>query len=52
LPRGRFKEEIVPVPVPQRKGDPVVVDTDDAPRAGTTVDKLAALKPAFKKDGS
>jgi len=42
----------VPVPVPQRKGDPVVVDTDEYPRAGTTADKLAALKPAFKKDGS
>ena len=49
---GRFKEEIVPVPVPQRKGDPIVVDTDEYPRAGTTADKLAALKPAFKKEGS
>jgi acetyl-CoA C-acetyltransferase len=49
---GRFKDEIVPVPVPQRKGEPITVDTDEYPRAGTTVDKLAALKPAFKKDGS
>jgi len=49
---GRFKDEIVPVPVPQRKGDPIVVDTDEYPRAGTTADKLAALKPAFKKEGS
>ena len=49
---GRFKEEIVPVAVPQRKGDPIVVDTDEYPRAGTTADKLAALKPAFKKEGS
>jgi acetyl-CoA C-acetyltransferase len=49
---GGFKQEIVPVPVPQKKGDPVVVDTDEYPRAGTTVDKLAALKPAFKKDGT
>jgi acetyl-CoA C-acetyltransferase len=49
---GRFKEEIVAVPVPQRKGAPINVDTDEYPRAGTTVDKLAALKPAFKKDGS
>jgi acetyl-CoA C-acetyltransferase len=49
---GRFKDEIVPVPVPQRKGEPVVVDTDEYPRAGSTVEKLAALKPAFKKDGS
>ena len=49
---GRFKEEIVPVSVPQRKGDPVIVDTDEYPRAGTTAETLAALKPAFKKDGS
>src|SRR5205814_721155 len=49
---GRFKDEIVPVPVPQRKGDPVMVDTDEYPRADTTVETLAGLKPAFKKDGS
>ena len=49
---GRFKDEIVPVLVPQRKGDPILVDTDEYPRAGTTTAKLAALKPAFKKDGS
>jgi acetyl-CoA C-acetyltransferase len=49
---GRFKEEIVAVPVPQKKGDPLIVDTDEYPRAGTTAEKLAALKPAFKKDGS
>jgi acetyl-CoA C-acetyltransferase len=49
---GRFKAEIVPVAVPQRKGDPVIVDTDEYPRAGTTADTLAALKPAFTKDGS
>jgi acetyl-CoA C-acetyltransferase len=52
IAEGRFKEEIVPASVPQRKGDPVVVDTDEYPRAGTTAEKLAALKPAFKKDGS
>jgi acetyl-CoA C-acetyltransferase len=52
IAEGRFKKEIVPVAVPQRKGDPIVVDTDEYPRAGTTVEKLAALKPAFKKDGS
>ena len=52
IAEGRFKDEIVPVPVPQRKGEPVNVDTDEYPRAGTTVDKLAALKPAFKTDGS
>ena len=49
---GRFKEEIVGVQVPQKKGDPLIVDTDEYPRAGTTAEKLAALKPAFKKDGS
>ena len=48
----RFVDEIVPVPVPQRKGDPVLVDTDEYPRAGTTAEKLGALKPAFRKDGS
>ena len=52
IAEGRFTEEIVPVPVPQRKGDPVMVDTDEYPRAGTTAEKLGALKPAFKKDGS
>jgi len=49
---GQFRDEIVPVAVPQKKGDPVVVDTDEYPRPGTTVEKLAALKPAFKKDGT
>ena len=49
---GRFKTEIVAVPVPQRKGSPLLVDTDEYPRAGTTTEKLAELKPAFKLDGS
>ena len=49
---GHFKEEIVPVPVPQRKGEAVIVDTDEYPRAGTTADTLAALKPVFRKEGS
>jgi acetyl-CoA C-acetyltransferase len=49
---GRFKTEIVAVPVPQRKGSPLLVDTDEYPRAGTTAEKLAELKPAFKSDGS
>ena len=49
---GRFKDEIVPVAIPQKKGDPIKVDTDEYPRPGTTAEKLAALKPAFKKDGS
>ena len=48
----QFKEEIVPVAVARKKGDPVIVDTDEYPRAGTTVEKLAALKPAFKPDGT
>ncbi len=49
---GRFKDEIVPVEIPQRKGDPVVVDTDEYPKFGTTMETLAKLRPAFKKDGS
>jgi acetyl-CoA C-acetyltransferase len=49
---GVFDREIVPVDVPQRKGAPLVVSRDEYPRAGTTVAKLAALKPAFKTDGS
>src|SRR6185295_8255679 len=49
---GRFTDEIVPVLIPQKKGDPIKVDTDEYPRPGTTAEKLAALKPAFKKDGS
>ncbi len=48
---GKFKEEIVPVTVPQPKGDPIVVDTDEGPREDTSLEKLAKLKPAFKKDG-
>ena len=47
-----FKDEIVAVPVPQRKGDSIQVDKDEHPRAGTTAEKLGALKPAFKSDGS
>jgi acetyl-CoA C-acetyltransferase len=49
---GTFAAEIVPVPVPQKKGEPPLVAVDEYPRAGTTVEKLAALRPAFKKDGS
>jgi acetyl-CoA C-acetyltransferase len=49
---GRFADEIVPVSIPQRKGDPVLVDTDEGVRAGTTMDSLAGLKPAFDKDGT
>jgi acetyl-CoA C-acetyltransferase len=49
---GKFKDEIVPVEIPQRKGDKVIFDTDEYPREGTTVEKLRGLKPAFKKDGT
>ncbi|MGF6950177.1 acetyl-CoA C-acetyltransferase [Neobacillus sp. B4I6] len=49
---GKFKDEIVPVVIPQRKGDPIVFDTDESPRKGTTVEILAKLRPAFKKDGT
>ncbi|NLK89893.1 MAG: acetyl-CoA C-acetyltransferase, partial [Clostridiaceae bacterium] len=49
---GYFAEEIVPVTIPQRKGDPVVFAQDEFPRAGTTAEKLAKLRPAFKKDGT
>ncbi|WP_017756639.1 acetyl-CoA C-acetyltransferase [Calidifontibacillus oryziterrae] len=49
---GKFKDEIVPVEVPQRKGSPVVVDTDEGPRADTSLEKLAKLAPAFGADGT
>ena len=49
---GRFAAEIVPVVIPQKKGDPIRVDTDEHPRPGTTAAKLAGLRPAFKKDGT
>ena len=47
-----FSDEIVPVPVPQRKGEPVLVSTDEHPRPDTTADTLAALRPAFEADGT
>lgn len=49
---GRFKDEIVPISIPQRKGDPIVIDTDEFPKFGTTAETLAKLRPAFKKDGT
>jgi acetyl-CoA C-acetyltransferase len=52
IEKGRFKEEIVPVEIPQRRGDPVVVDTDECVRADTSIEKLSKLRPAFKKDGT
>ena len=52
IEEGKFKDEIVPVIIPQRKGDPIVFDTDEYPKKGSTAEKLAGLRPAFKKDGS
>jgi acetyl-CoA C-acetyltransferase len=49
---GRFAEEIVNVIIPQRKGDPIVIDTDEFPKHGLSIDKLAKLRPAFKSDGT
>jgi len=49
---GNFNAEIVPVEIPQRRGDPVVFAKDEFPRAGTTAEKLGGLRPAFKKDGT
>ncbi len=49
---GRFVDEIIPVMIPQRKGDPKAVDTDEHPRFGTTLNALAKLKPAFQGDGT
>ena len=47
-----FREQILPVEIPQRKGDPILFDTDEAPRANASIEALRALKPAFKKDGT
>lgn len=49
---GRFKDEIVPVEVKQRKGDPIIIDQDEHPKFGSTLEKVGKLRPAFKKDGS
>ncbi len=49
---GRFKDEITPVSIPQRKGDPIVFDTDEGPRTDTTLESLSKLRPAFRKDGT
>ena len=48
---GKFKEEIIPVEIPQRKGEPKIVDTDEGPRRDTSMEALSKLKPVFKKDG-
>lgn len=52
IDEGKFAEEIVPVEVPQRKGDPVIVDQDEAPRRDTSLESLAKLRPVFDKDGT
>ncbi len=52
LAEGRFKEEIVPVAIPQKKGDPLLFEVDEFPRAGVTAESLGKLRPAFKKDGT
>ncbi len=52
IQEGRFQEEIVPVPIPQKKGNPISFNTDEHPRANTTLEVLAGLRPAFKKDGT
>ncbi len=49
---GAFRDEIVPIEIPQRRGDPVIFDTDEFPRRGTTAEGLGKLRPAFKRDGS
>ncbi len=49
---GKFKEEIVPIEIPQRKGDPIIFDADEFPKKGLNIEKLAKLRPAFKKDGT
>jgi len=48
---GRFTDEIIPIEIPQKKGDPIIVDRDEPVRPETTVDSLSKLRPAFKKDG-
>ncbi len=52
MAEGRFKDEIVPIVIPQRKGDALVIDTDEFPRKGVTAEALGKLRPAFKADGS
>ncbi|WP_097026582.1 acetyl-CoA C-acetyltransferase [Clostridium peptidivorans] len=52
IKEGRFKDEIVPVVIPQRKGEPKVFDTDEFPKFGSTIEKLGKLRPAFRKDGT
>ena len=52
IKEGKFKDEIAPVIIPQRKGEPIVFDTDEFPKFGSTIEKISKLKPAFKKGGT
>jgi acetyl-CoA C-acetyltransferase len=52
IKEGRFADEIIPVAIPQRKGDPILVETDEGVRPGTTMESLGGLKPAFDKEGT
>jgi acetyl-CoA C-acetyltransferase len=52
IDEGHFKHEIVPVTVPRKKGDPIIFDTDEHPRRDTSMEKMAKLRPVFKKDGT
>jgi acetyl-CoA C-acetyltransferase len=52
IAEGRLADEIVPISIPQRKGDPLMIDTDEGVRASTTMESLGSLKPAFDKDGT
>lgn len=52
IEEGKFKSEIVPVEIPQRKGEPIIFDTDEYVKPGTALEKIAKLKPSFKKDGT
>ncbi len=52
IEKGYFKDEIVPVPIPQKKGDPILFSQDEGPRKETTIERLSKLRPAFKKDGT
>ncbi|NCB42589.1 MAG: acetyl-CoA C-acetyltransferase [Clostridia bacterium] len=51
IKEGKFKDEIVPVELPQRKGDPIIFDTDEYPKFGASMEKMAKLSPAFKREG-
>ena len=52
MAEGKFRDEIAPVTIPQRRGEPLIVDTDEYPKKGVTAESLAKLRPAFKKDGT